>query len=83
MILTIEYNLKGFVEIYMDEEGRDSFIRYLLRLRADRPGSDHDHLATPSWAGVELTEDPQNVNNSLIKQVNLYLVQNESILQGK
>ncbi len=72
MLLTVEYNSKGFVEIFMDEEGRESQIRYFSRLNAERSGSDHDHLMTPSWAGVELTEELQDPNNELINQVNHY-----------
>ncbi|WP_376797420.1 Imm32 family immunity protein [Thermogemmatispora sp.] len=75
MILTVEYNAKGFVEIYMDEEGRRLLIDSLRRLRAQESKGDHDHLMTPSWAGNELTEEKQgDADNELIHQLNIILL---------
>lgn len=74
MLLTFEYNPKGFVDIHMDEKGREALMRYISRLTTNRKGADHDHLMTAAWGGVELTEELQDSNNILINQVNLNLV---------
>ncbi len=73
MLLTVEYNPDGIVEVFMDEEGREALLFYLKRLST----GNHDHLMTPSWAGTELTEDPQNPKNKLINKVNLFLIRDE------
>ena len=72
MRLTVENDKEGKVEIYMDVEGLDLLIDRLKKLRRHSEG-DHDHLMTPSWAGWELTEDKQGVDNELINHLCLIL----------
>ncbi len=78
MLLTVEYNSKGVVELAMDEEGRELLIRSIQRLSLDKPLGSHDHLMTKSWAGTELTEEIQNPENELINQLNIYLVRHDN-----
>lgn len=73
-MLTVEYNIKGFVEVYMDDEGRDLLVNKLLRLKAEKGRGDHNHLMTPSWSGYELSEDKQGEDNTLINQLNIRLL---------
>lgn len=73
MLLTVEYNPKGIVDIYMDEEGRNLLINSLNKLRDQIGKGDHDHLMTPSWAGYELTEEKQSSDSELIHQLNIVL----------
>lgn len=68
MLLTTEYNKKGFVEIHFDQEGLDLLIGRLESLR-QRGKQDHEHLMTPSWAGNELTEEKQGSDNELINHL--------------
>jgi len=63
VLLTVEYNKDGAVEIHLDKEGLDFLIERLDKLRKH---GGHDHLKTPSWAGWELTEEKQGTENELI-----------------
>lgn len=74
MLLTIEYNPKGVVEIYMDVEGRSLLIDSIAKLRAQENKGDHDHLMTPSWAGHELTEERQSNDSELVHKLNIILL---------
>ncbi len=74
MHLTVEYNPKGFDEIYMDEEGRDLLVSLHRKLEKHTSKGDHNHLMTPSWAGNELTEEKQNPHNELVNKVNIILL---------
>ena len=74
MLLAVEYNPKGVVELVMDEEGRGHLIRVIQRLTLEKPLGGHDHLMTEAWAGNELSEELQNTENELINQLNIYLV---------
>jgi hypothetical protein len=62
MILTVEVerdsagNVPAEVAICFDEQGLDLLMQRLERLRGKR---DHSHLMTPSWSGVDLTEQKQ------------------------
>lgn len=72
MILTFEAK-KGVdqeIEIYFDEEGLDLLIKKLQMLKKQKSPA-HDHLMTPSWAGIELTENIQGKGNSIINKVSL------------
>ncbi len=71
MLLTVEYDNKGAVEIYFDREGLAFLIEKLSRLREH---GGHDHLMTPSWAGYELTEEKQNPENDLINHLCITLM---------
>ncbi|MDP3980323.1 MAG: Imm32 family immunity protein [Chlamydiota bacterium] len=70
MILTIEYNSKGVVEITCDTSGVDFLMKKLESLKKH---GGHDHFATPAWAENELTENRFNLENSLINQLNITL----------
>jgi hypothetical protein len=70
MLLTVEYDSKGVVEIHCDGEGLDSLIGRLSELKK-RGG--HDHLKTPTWAGNELTEEKQNASNELINHLEVFV----------
>lgn len=50
------------VEIFLDQEGLDYFLREVQRLR--RPG-DHFHMMTPSWGMDDLSEERQ-INESIL-----------------
>ncbi len=78
MLLTVEYNSKGVVEVAMDEEGREVLLRSIQGLTLDRPLYAHDHLMTEAWAGTELTEELQNPENQLINQLNFYFVRSSN-----
>ena len=77
MLLTVEYNPAGVVELAMDEEGREVLLRSIQGLTFDRPLYAHDHLMTEAWAGTELTAELQNPKNTLINQLNVYLVRHD------
>lgn len=68
MLLTVEYR-EDRVEIHFDAEGRDTLVRAIVNLRS----RDHAHLKTPSWAGSELTEEPQGTDGTLINHLRLQL----------
>ena len=74
MLLTVEHNSKGTVELFMDPEGRKLLIAVLQRLTVNDSAIDHEHLMTPSWAGTELTEELQNPANDLINKLTIFLV---------
>lgn len=74
MLLTVEYNQNGVVEIFMDEQGREILLSSISRLSLDNTNIDHDHLMTPSWAGTELTEEVQDDSNLLVNKLNIILV---------
>ena len=74
MLLTVEYNSKGVVELFMDEGGRKVLIEALQQLSVDNTTIDHDHLMTAAWAGCELTEEIQNTSNELINKLTVFLV---------
>ena len=70
MLLTVEHNRNGVVEIHLDREGLDLLIDRLMKLRQN---GGHDHLMTPSWSGWELTEDKQGTENDLINHLHIRL----------
>ncbi len=57
------------VEIICDEDGLLELRRQLSFL--DGP-SNHVHLSTPAWAGVELDEDVQGEGNILVHQLTIH-----------
>lgn len=59
------------VEIYCDQEGLESLIMDLSRLK--KPG-DHAHFMTPSWGGYDLCEDKVLPINDLVHHLKLTLV---------
>jgi hypothetical protein len=68
-LLTFELNNAGDVlEIHGNKEG---FETLLQRIKWILENKDHDHLATKSWGGDELSERKQQGDNTLINQVDL------------
>jgi Immunity protein 32 len=70
MLLTVEYDPKGVVEIHSDKEGLDLL---LTRLQALKAHGGHEHLMTPAWAGNELTEEKQGAESELINHLKITL----------
>lgn len=77
MKLTVEIRDKNSdspeIEIYCDKEGISILIAELEKLNSSI-GPSHLHLATPSWAGRELTENLQGSDTELINQVTIRLI---------
>jgi hypothetical protein len=70
-LLTVETDGSGSVEVHVDEAGLDLLLDRLVKLRRhEKP--DHDHLATPAWAGWELSERTQNKDNEIINLLTVY-----------
>jgi hypothetical protein len=68
-LLTFELTgTEGELEIHCDPQGLRLLISKLTTILAT---GQHDHLATPSWAGNELTELPQRPDGGLIHQVTI------------
>jgi hypothetical protein len=72
MTLTVEsMPANNEIEIFCDSEGLDALIDQLQILKKHKG---HIHLMTPSWAGNELTENKQIVENSLVHHVRVTLL---------
>ncbi len=67
-LLTFELVGDGELEIHGDAEGLRSLIRSLTRVVET---GEHDHLMTPTWGGVELSEEPQRVGAKLVNKVTI------------
>jgi hypothetical protein len=66
-LLTFELNNVGNVlEIHGNKEGLETLLE---RIKWILERKDHDHLATESWGGDELSERKQHKDNTLINQV--------------
>ena len=61
------------VEIHCNESGLKELIYRLTLLLGDQNRPGHIHLATPGWAGNELTEELEGEKNLLINQVTVRL----------
>lgn len=59
------------VEIYCDQEGLESLIMDLSRLK--KPG-DHSHFMTPSWGMDDLCEDKVEPKNDLVHHLEVILI---------
>lgn len=71
-LLTFELTTdNGEIEIHGDEAGLRFLIDAITKVIENRT---HDHLMTPSWAGYELSENTQGVDNSLINKVTINLL---------
>ena len=71
--LTFELSPAGDeVEIHGDAAGLRRLAETLRRLAGSRL-SDHEHLATPEWAGDELSSEKQSLDNDtrVINQVTI------------
>lgn len=61
MLITVEFKegdnpSEGEIALCFNNDGIDFLINKLSLLRRKK---DHDHLMTPSWAGIELSENKQ------------------------
>jgi len=63
------------IEIHANEPGLQDLIEILLKLKNSLPvkSSEHEHLMTPSWGGMELTEEKQSKDSTLINKVTIHL----------
>lgn len=73
MLITVEYNTKGVVEIYMDDEGLNLLIDRLTKLKRHSGKGEHDHLMTSAWSGWELAEQVHGDGNELVHHLCLIL----------
>jgi hypothetical protein len=72
-VLTFEIKKSGDeIEVHCDHDGLQA-LKEQLDFLMTQSASMHVHLATPSWAGNELTEEPQGVHGRLIHQVTIHL----------
>lgn len=72
-LLTFEINKdKDEIQIHTNKEGLGELIKYLEKISCITPPT-HDHFMTPSWSGMELTEEKQGSDNILINKVTVYL----------
>jgi hypothetical protein len=70
-MLTVELNSQQqSIEIFCDAEGLETLEQQLRFLRT---GAGHVHLMTESWAGTELTEQPQGDANQLFHHLRITL----------
>lgn len=51
------------VEIYCDRDGFDTLMKCFKQIEN---GESHVHLMSPSWAGNELSEEPQGKDSSTV-----------------
>ena len=67
-LLTFELGPDGEeLEIHLDRRGLSELVRILSGL-AQANGQTHDHLMTPAWGGVELSEEQQGEANRLLHE---------------
>lgn len=72
MVLSFEYDPKGELKIFCDEEGAKSLREYLNKII---DGKDtHYHLMTPAWGGDQLTESKVAQNAIQINQVLINII---------
>lgn len=70
MILSFEYDERGELKIFCNEEGAKLLRNFIDKLIEGK--DTHYHLMTPSWGGVELTES--NIDK-ISTQINQVLIQ--------
>ena len=62
-IFTVEYDMEQeCIEIHLNPQGVAELINILSRC-AQSSVDEHIHLFTPSWGGVGLTEEKQNMSD--------------------
>ena len=72
-LLTFELGPDGEeLEIHLDQRGLRRLIRILSGL-AQTKGQSHDHLMTPAWGGIELSQQRQGETNRLLHKVTIRL----------
>jgi len=78
-LLTFEISHDGEeIEIHCNIQGAQNLIRHIERMvMGSTKLPKHDHLATPTWAGDELTEEKQGKENKLVNQVTIHLWNDE------
>ena len=59
------------LHVFANAHGIEEFIRVLRVVAASK---DHEHLATPSWAGHRLSEEPQLEEGALLHKVTIQFV---------
>lgn len=70
-MLTVEINKKDeSIEIFCDKEGLELLTKKISIL-SEKGG--HVHLMTPSWAGNELSEEKQGLQNELVNHLRIVL----------
>lgn len=70
-MLTVEINKKDeSIEIFCDKEGIELLTKK-IRILSEKGG--HVHLMTPSWAGNELSEEKQGLENELVNHLRIVL----------
>ncbi len=73
--LTFELSDDNLVlNIFGNEEGLKSLISSIEKVIKY---NDHDHLMTPSWAGYELSEEPQGENTKILNKVTIAIINEE------
>jgi hypothetical protein len=69
-LLTFEYSqLCDVLNIHFDDEGLNNFILILEKMRSNKC---HEHMATESWGGNELSEEPQLEGGKMFNKVTLH-----------
>ena len=71
-MLTFEIKDSEQIEIHANQQGLDTLIRDLTRLRDASQGPDHVHLFTEAWGGHPLTQKRQGARNGLVHHVKIY-----------
>lgn len=70
-MLTVEFNKKDeSIEIFCDREGLEILAKK-INILSTKGG--HIHLMTPSWAGSELSEEKQGLENELVNHLRIVL----------
>ncbi len=70
---TLTFELRerhNVLDIHCNDEGLENLIDALTLLVEGK--HDHLHLMTPSWGGVDLSENKQSETSTLLNQVNIY-----------
>lgn len=60
--------------VFGNKEGLESLINSIEKVIKY---NDHDHLMTPSWAGYELSEEPQGENTQIMNKVTITIIKDK------
>jgi len=74
-MINIEFDTKGELKIFLDEEGASTLKNYLTKL-IDKKDT-HYHLMTPTWGGQDLDETKIDKNSQIINQVLIQIISQE------
>jgi Immunity protein 32 len=76
-VITLEYDNDNeypeAVELVCDRAGLEELLQQLRWLH-DQPPPEHFHLFTPSWAGHELSEEPQREGTRICHHLKVTLL---------